>query len=52
MALLCGVSRPFSVLPQTACVDVGARLQVDVSYKPTCNNTHLSNLIVKYSVGE
>ena len=43
--------RPFSVSPQTASVDVGALLQLDVTYRPTCNNTHLSSLLVKYSAG-
>ena len=38
--------------PQTASVDVGALLQVDVTYKPTCTRTHLTDLIVKYSDGE
>ena len=45
------VCRPFSVSPQTASVDVGALLQVDVTYKPTCNSSHLADLLVKYSIG-
>jgi len=39
------------VSPQTASVAVGALLQVDVTYEPTCNSTHLSDLLVTYSVG-
>ena len=45
------IYRPFSVSPQTASVDTGALLQVDVTYKPTCTTTHLADLLVKYSVG-
>jgi len=52
MLKLCWLYRPFSVSPQTASVDVGALLQVDVTYKPTCTRTHLTDLIVKYSDGE
>lgn len=43
--------RPFIVLPQTANVDVGALLQVNITYKPTCTGSHLTDLLVKYSVG-
>jgi len=39
------------VSPQTASVDVGALLQVNVTYKPTCNSSHVTDLLVKYSVG-
>jgi len=39
------------VSPQTASVDIGALLQVDVTYKPTCNGSHLTDLLVKYCVG-
>ena len=37
--------------PRSASVDVGDLLQVDVTYKPTCNNTQVHDLLVKYSVG-
>ena len=37
--------------PQTASVDIGALLQVNITYNPTCNRSHLADLLVKYSVG-
>jgi len=51
MSIVYKLCSPFSVSPQTASVDVGSLLQLDVTYRPTRNSNHLADLLVKYSIG-